>query len=1013
MPHRAIARSDRQQDRLDVLLLGAVFVFAFLASSFLENNSDFWSHLAAGRRLAGDGFSLRDILLPPRVFDLALYTLFRSAGGTALIVLKALGLTVLAWLLLPPRARLADTASLVACTLLALLALSPYASLRPALLSYFFLALTLRLLLAPQRREAASQSGRFFLLGPLFVLWVNLDRWFWLGPLLVLLFWIGERLEGLLAGAGRKPETMRRIPAWLPLTCGFFCLLNPLGIRVFSLPSTWLAQPWWLASPWQSGRFAASVQRMDLAALAYPVLMGLGLVSLTLPGVQERGRRALVWGSLAVLSSWHSALVPFFAVVAAPLTSLNWQDGLRRIGKTTQRTKRTQESLFPLVSSWPFGSFINRWVLLAGSLVLIFLAVVGGLHGMPRAETVPGWGVEADPSSRQFVETIHRWRQQAWLRPNDRLLVLPCDLAAYFCWFAPEEQLGEEQPHEFPALEAACRAGTENLVAVDDPNLLQKFAGDPEHWLLLHVEGRITLWGRKEACSDPSGPQPFAANRLVFASDEEDRALPSPPADSALQNYTLAGSLLNRLAPRSGPQGPDSEAATTYLRYFQARVLPLYHRNCLHSWSVYAAGLTAPPPPHALSLMLQLEQPSLPLRNVDNDLPALPLLAIRAARRALAVHPDDANAYLCLGQAYRFLWETTGERVRCQATSLLAELRQAQAAAALEQAALLDRDSQAAHQLLAELYQEHGYLDAALDHRREEVRLARRSGCRPGEDQRTFAKRLQRLEQRMSTLEGVVQKRQKRFASLPASVTQPRERAEAALHLGLARQALDDILLRSSPILLESSGVNLELELLLRLGRIEQLREWMQGQELKEHGENLGLHNLPAPALPGYPSSYRLAAAPWFRFLWSATQGDYALAQAQLRVLLDHLESARQERLRSVRRSLALTLADEILLSAQPELLLLQLLGHKDRVAATHLVNSWLSFNEAGADLSVLAGTLALERGWIRQAERDFEAALGIRPPVAGNHAEFAARPLAEFYLQLLRAAQGREYPVP
>jgi hypothetical protein len=432
----------------------------------------------------------------------------------------------------------------------------------------------------------------------------------------------------------------------------------------------------------------------------------------------------------------------------------------------------------------------------------------------------------------------------------------------------------------------------------------------------------------------------------------------------------------------------------------------------LQSWSAYAGNLTASPP-HALSLMLWLEQSPSFFRNVDEDLPALPLLAIRAARRALAVHPEDANACLCLGQAYRFLWETTGEGVRCRATSLIAELRQAQAAAALEQAAHLDRDSQVAHQLLTELYQEQGYLDAALDHRREEVRLTRRSGRRAGEDQQTFARRLARLEQRTSTLESVVRERQKRFDSLPASVTQPRERAEAALRLGLARQALDDILLPSSPVLLESSGVNLELKLLLRLGRIEQLREWMQGQELEMHGENLGLHNLPAPALPGYTSSYRLAAALWFRFLWSAPQGDYDLAQSQLRVLLDRLESARQERLRSLRRSLALTLADEILLSAQPELLLLQLLGHKDRMTTTHLLGCWLSFDGNAADLSVLAGTLALERGWIRQAERDFETALGIHLPVAGTHANFAARPLAEFYLQRLRAAQGREYPVP
>jgi uncharacterized protein HemY len=114
-----------------------------------------------------------------------------------------------------------------------------------------------------------------------------------------------------------------------------------------------------------------------------------------------------------------------------------------------------------------------------------------------------------------------------------------------------------------------------------------------------------------------------------------------------------------------------------------------------------------------------------------------------------------------------------------------------------------------------------------------------------------------------------------------------------------------------------------------------------------------------------------------------------------------------------LRRSLALTLADEILLSEQPELLLLRLLGHKDRVTATQLLEAFLSLDGARADLSVLAGILTLEHGRFRQAEQDFERALGIRQPVTGSPVDFAARPLAEFYLRQLRAAQDRAYPAP
>src|SRR5579885_3478799 len=159
MSHCTQTCSDRQQDSLDVLLIGVVLTFAFLSASFVETSTDFWYHLAAGRRLAGAEFSVRSTLLPPGAFDLALYSLFRFTGGIALVVLKAVGFTVLAWLLLPPRSRSAGATPLLACALLALLTLIPYASLCPAILSYFFLTLTLRLLRAQRRNRIHSENG--------------------------------------------------------------------------------------------------------------------------------------------------------------------------------------------------------------------------------------------------------------------------------------------------------------------------------------------------------------------------------------------------------------------------------------------------------------------------------------------------------------------------------------------------------------------------------------------------------------------------------------------------------------------------------------------------------------------------------------------------------------------------------------------------------------------------------------------------------------------------------------
>src|SRR5579875_2846506 len=621
MSHPAAICSERRFTLLDVLLRGVVVLFAFLAASTVENSSAFWSHLVAGQRLVQGNFSLRALLSPSGVFDGGLYVLYRSVGGTGLIVLKALAVGVLAGLLLPPRADGANAALLAAGTLLAL---TPYLALRPVLLSYFFFVATLRLLLAPPKEQTWK---RYALGGLLFVLWVNLDSWFWLGPLLVILFWLGEGKE-------------RCMPWWLPGASVLVCLLNPRGFYVFAPPPGWLPQPWWSESPWQIEHLKVSIRHFDLASLAYPALMGMALVSLMLPGVLERGRRALVWVMLAALSSWRSALVPFFALLTGPITVLNLQDAFHCGTHTASESKGQTFSLL---------SALLRWLLLAGNVLLIFLAAVGGLRGLPRGTITPGWGVDAELSPQQFVATLQRWRQRGWLRAEDRLLAVPHELIPYFAWFASDEPFPEEQPKDLSAWATAARAGKGNLVAVDDPELFRQLSRASHHWLLLHVEGRFTLWGWKETCAELARRQPFAASRLAFAPNHEDQMM-LPPVSPPRDNYP-SPSLLERLLPWRAPPGRDSETAATYLRYFQSGILPPYRQRWMQGWSIYAASLAAPPPPVALSLLLRLEQPPGYLRDIDQDLPALPLLAIRAARHALATDPNDAHAYLRLGQA--------------------------------------------------------------------------------------------------------------------------------------------------------------------------------------------------------------------------------------------------------------------------------------------------------------------------------------------------------------------------
>src|SRR5439155_186101 len=76
----------------------------------------------------------------------------------------------------------------------------------------------------------------------------------------------------------------------------------------------------------------------------------------------------------------------------------------------------------------------------------------------------------------------------------------------------------------------------------------------------------------------------------------------------------------------------------------------------------------------------------------DDVPPALLYLAVRAARRALAVNPSDARAYLVLGECYLRLLHSTRERAWGMHLKQLVQLRHAQASLALNEAVSLQPD---------------------------------------------------------------------------------------------------------------------------------------------------------------------------------------------------------------------------------------------------------------------------------------------------------------------------------
>src|SRR5262249_31730401 len=204
------------------------------------------------------------------------------------------------------------------------------------------LGLTLYLLTRAEAQPAAAAPPRsLWLLPPLFALWVNLDAWFFLGPLCVGLWLLGACLQ----------PGMRRGPLARVLAVGLLaCLLNPYHVRAFPLPVELAYMVVSVTGPLDSpvvaaGSTALRVQHFDpgflnlpspfshdylgydargrnVAGLAYFLLLLLGVASFVLPavlrpaGVPPRLHRPrlLLWLVFAFFGVLQARLVPFFAV---------------------------------------------------------------------------------------------------------------------------------------------------------------------------------------------------------------------------------------------------------------------------------------------------------------------------------------------------------------------------------------------------------------------------------------------------------------------------------------------------------------------------------------------------------------------------------------------------------------------------------------------------------------------------------------------------------------------------
>ncbi len=843
----------------------AVFaaVFALLLASFPARNSDVWRHLAAGRRLAGGSVAGVEATW---LYDLVTYWVYLLAGGAGLVAAKALATAVLAVVLVRVCRTTGGWRIPVVCTALALLAMGTRLLLQPATVSYLMLGLAVWLLKREHRagdREVGAWPG--WPLVALFAVWANVDRWFLLGLGVVALTWAGRGVdERPVDGRGRY--LLGRAAAVLLLAGA--CAINPAHLSGFPLPAElgWSASagvdtirlgPVPIASPFQWSLLSTAWD--SPAALAYYPLLGLSALSFLLALPRWRWERFLPWLGLAVLSGLQVRTAPLFAVVAGPVLAWNLQDFFARRPQPAARDR----SAIRVAAR-----------VLTGGLAVLFLACAwpGWLQRPPYEPR--RWGVEPPVAAEHAAEAVRRELAAGRWAAGTRTLHLAAETADTFAWFCPEDA-GRLDPRLAEVAAGAVElrgnpddqlreAGVGRVVvnAADRGLASEVFArllADPVRWPLLHLDGGLAVFGWRDPARS-GDTDPYSGHGL----DLDGMGLRPAEGKTAPASRPVASRRLWWEAfwkPAPPPRPVDRDEATALLLAAEVRRQSAPDRHLVAWKAGQAAALAAaaaawlgPSGPADAAFRWTLIQPPTPKGWVpgaplppvtreavalksrvdfarDDAPPGVLYAAVRAARRAVAVNPSDANAYLVLGQCYLRLLGATRERAWALRFPQVGHLRRVQASAALNRAVALNPELAEAHLLLGRLYQQIGCLDLALDHLR-----TYHNASRSGRGRSAAGGPAEEVpDEELAALADGVDEQRRKFADESAQA-RVADRARLAARRGLAGKALG-LLLESDISAFGSQGMELELDLLLRTGRVDDVLDWTTPEIMASLGE--------------------------------------------------------------------------------------------------------------------------------------------------------------------------------
>ena len=977
--------------------VGTIFAaaFAFLLAAFSARSPEIWINLVSGRSLLSSGdFS------NTWAFDGSLFVAHTLMGPYGLVGLKAallaLAVGALAW----RASKQAPNWALVLAFALAVLALGNSLALAPLA---FSLVLSVGVLLATESM-ATSTFPR---------IWAIVCGLFWLACM----HQVDERagvawLLGamVLAGGLLDAKTANR-PMLLPWLL-IWLLLGPLLISFNpALGFKWILPPEFLLgglglqssarSPFQPVNWDAILAVPS--AMAYFPLLIAALLSALLPGKSIGMRWRLPTLVLALLSIWGDRWIPWLALVTGPCLAL-------RLGAWA--------------NDGPAGKKLTPPIWLAPSVALVGLALLilawpGWLQGAPHERR--SLALNLPPAAANAAKTEMQWREKGLLPMESRGLHMRLSSLAAFSWSQPDlRQTLDFLQDDLVGL-LTSRQGAEGLsrlcseqkchLVITEPDparmqlILQGLVDHADKFGIWLVEGPIIIAG-----SNLVPQHPPALNWSEKAFDPQSKPVADSPDSPWPGPYPLTQSFTQ---PRPDATAGGLSAEGRHLLFLaDIRRRQLAGLSSSLAWGTLAAqwlGSAVAPSitdqSAALAWLLATAPGPLSPGAADTAIPsplvqalagwktsALPFpgeaeqrallnLALRRAREAVALDPAEGRAWLVVGESCLRLLNSPSERNGANAFAEWRQLREAQAAFAFKRALIADPKLDLAHLNLAYLYSEMGLRDLEARHLRGGWVLANLRGPPSGMRPNDWRDRQTAQDNEIRRLESEVASRISALAR-EAAGRPALDRARLALDAGLGQVALDE-LLASDISAFGAQGMALEVDLLLRTGRADEVQGWMNESE----------HDGFLP--PDLYHWFRVKAAAAMGLYTQACQEAIALTQGQTR--------------------LALPMAPSVALAVARDSL--------DRLATlgTGVAATWNRLppnnieSQLGTMLSrwklemngfAVLGLLSLERGDSTEGFSALRQALALSPAKlpenAGPALDFPARRLARSVLDML-----------